>query len=305
MTSQQNTHHHGRLGRRQVKILASIALVLIASGGFWWYYSILEGKRQAALIAAQKASLQDFFLGFSENGLIPIIRPGSHVVGSVYNAATGRWVDEASTCFPDLKVGAAEPGVLPNVSVRDLQQGTAALGLGKLLSATANAKSVRSIHITFSDVSVQVVPERALRDAFSPQNCSDLKSIFESVISGEAPTPPSPAYLIIQAVYSAKRKLVVQMQAENDAKEALEDAKSLPVKGSIEAKGGGSFDLVLENEQSIPVAASPAFIPTTIGVMLSGDQKSSPETVWLPFRPESDPEATRVFKALVGPAIGN
>jgi hypothetical protein len=306
---QQGVQTRRRMALQRPRIIVSLATALIVgviAMGLLWKFEIDKRGRQIELERLSKSSVSDFFSSFSSNALVPIVRPATHTVGAVYRTTDGSWIHEPVTCFPKLQAGPPVPSTLPSVTLKQAEKGLIALGLEALVSSSVRADSARSIQLTFSDVTVEAVPEDNLLLTYSPAGCPDLGPIFESVKSGLAPAQPTTPLLVIRELYRAKRKLTVEFASNGDAQAMLLTATALgSAKGQITNSASGQFVLVVENTIPLPVAARPAFLPIPVGIVLGGPApRSAEQTVWMPLNLELHPEVADVFRALVEPGLG-
>jgi hypothetical protein len=281
-------------------LVLTLAGVLIATVCTFTLYGWLKNKNDVLISAASRQNVSDFFHQFADNGLLPIVRPGSQKVGGVYNASNGRWIFETATCFPSLESPSISNSQLPNVELSGSVDASVALGLEKLVGTSVDSKSFRSAKITFSDVVLEEVPEQALRAAYSASECPILKPIIESVASGTAPTVASDPLLVISGVFRGKRTLTVVLDTETAANEALGFLSPLKsVKAKLKQDSSGKFSVVLENDKPLPVAATVAFIPTPIGASLGAGSTKS-EMVWMPFNPAVNSFSTQSLRDILG-----
>ncbi|SHG56324.1 hypothetical protein [Bradyrhizobium erythrophlei] len=290
-----------RISSRQ--ILVAVATALIISMGLfgWWRYSTWSEAQSVELSKARTQSLSDFFGSFGDQGLIPIVRPGAQEVGAVYNAATGRWIYEAATCFPGLKPKPAVGSALPNIVISRAENASIALGFDNVLSVLVGSNQVRSVRLAFSDVTVQDTPEHSLRETYSAQACPELQAILGSVSSGQPPASNVELLLVLGTIYRAKRTATIELNADAASSGALEAIKRvLPVRASVKSDSGSALSIVLENDIILPVAAAPAFIPTPTGLTLGPGQPNT-RIVWMPFDPSLNPDAIETFKHLMKP----
>jgi hypothetical protein len=279
-----------------------ILIAVAVSVSIWGYFAYQKYLQEIAISSARKAVTAAYFPEFAAISLVPIIHPGTHRVGEVYNATSGEWFDEASTCFPNLKVAPATADALPNVSLTELSSGSVALGLKKILSGSSNAQGVKSIKITFTDVDAEAVPVRALLDAYSEAACQNLKPILDSVRSGLPPKVQTPAFLVSRVVYRAKRRLDIEFQSERVAEETLQETKGLPVTGELKKRDTNTYTVTIQNDVPVPVAMLPAFMPNTTGIVLGAGKKQT-DTIWQDFEGNEDMNGPKKLGALLRPLL--
>jgi hypothetical protein len=279
------------------------AIILLGSGVFWGTNYYLDKKQIADLANVRKAALSDFFTSFSQNGLIPIVLPAAQAVGSVYDAKNGNWIDTTANCFPKLQVPPRVASSLPSVNLTEMRRGTVGLGFEKIVTGSLKPESIRSIKIEFSNVEILGVSQQDLIRAYAVDSCRELQQVFESVNSGNPPAPLLSSLFVIRELYIAKRKLVVDVANKRDAQEAASAADS-EVEAQVEDHGSGQFSLILQNNEPLPVAAKPAFLPVSLGVTLGSRPTSETETVWMPFDVQLDPGALDVFRTVMKPGFG-
>jgi hypothetical protein len=287
--------------RRWRKAGIFIFIAIVVSASIWGYFAYQKLLQEIALESARKAVTAAYFPEFAALSLVPIVHPGAHRVGAVYNATTGEWHDEASTCFPGLKVSPATAEALPNVSLTGLASGSVALGLEKILSGSSSAQDVKSVKITFTDVDAEAVPVRALLDAYSEAACQNLKPILDSVRSGLPPKAQTPAFLISRVVYRAKRRLDIEFRSELAAEETLQKNKGL-VTGGAKKRDTNSYTVTIQNDVAVPVAMIPAFMPNTTGTVLGAGKKQT-DTIWQDFEGNEDMDGPKKLGALLRPLM--
>ncbi|NEH58121.1 hypothetical protein GR198_20575 [Rhizobium leguminosarum] len=287
-------------GRRIVFIGTCLLGVIITTLGTYHY---LRVKHLKEIAAANSLAFSELFRYFGEMGLIPIVRPGSHSIGDVYDSKTGAWINSRINCFPALEIGAATPSVLPSIKTSSSESSAIALGLGDLISSSALGKEIRSAQIIFENVSVASVSQHDLIAGYVESKCPELKPIMNGVKSGIAKSPDGPVLLVIREVYSAKRKVVFELSTDEELDETVKGIKrEFSGAGNLEVSSSGGFSFTMLNTDVLPIAALPAFVPVWAGAVLGTSDNL--HQIWLPFAPEDDTDSVNQFKELMSRGRG-
>lgn len=259
-------------------------LALLRTGGVGWrLFGVSAMLAVAPVISAQplggspESRLRDALLKhFAQDNLVPIFLARPHEVGDVLEL-TGAKYASRKDCFPTLVTKAPiMTDRLKTVVVNTAAEGNFGINLKRIyeIFAKAGASDKARMTLTFEDQMYVGVTTLDLEKAYAVAKCPQIRTVVhrQSVAGDQL---PQPILMVLQEVYLARKKLVVELDrsagVEAAAKEAADTAVSLGLSAQLKAGVDQSRQLIVESAQQVPVAVRIAFVPKPIsGATLGG-----------------------------------
>lgn len=267
----------------------------------WTLYNPSQNQDQRVTqsLDAQRAALFTYFKSF---GMLPILIPEGQMVGDVYDLQSGSLKDQASRCFPGLEIGEFEATTLPTVLQTDKASAAALFNLPAFASGSGSARYENVVSIRYIDARVKKVSLSSLRSALSSE-CAYLRPLMNGTLVDPDGLEELP--LIISRVIYGKPEFFIGlkdgMDFEGEASLADFSLEQADTTAQVTFKRQGDRGLILSSNDVLPVAFTPAFLPTPIFDEIRGsDEQPDPTLVgyeWKDFENSVfDPD---VFGALL------
>jgi hypothetical protein len=210
---------------------------------------------------------------FAELGYLPIIVPADEKVGDTYRFDGWRLVDRAENCFPGLADVASVETSVPLFVKTGKAQASILARISSLFSFGASAEMTDEITIHYRDVRKAQVTDNELRSAISTE-CPHIRNILECRFDACTDWRQEP--LVLGTVLYARQSVFV---GTNESAEAhididLENLQSglpsgtrtrtLDATAAATAGFGTTSGVLLQNDELVPVAFQPAFLPLAV-----------------------------------------
>jgi hypothetical protein len=282
--------------------------------------SVAMGKLPSEAISDQLAEYRRVLLAyFKAFNLLPILLPAGQKPGDVFDMSQrGVLSARAEECFPGLVQPAPVPSALAYTFQLDSSKAGLALGLPQLGSVDLSGDFEQTITVSYTDVKVVTVSERALSNSVS-ESCKEVAAVVRRVELPLQP-PAQPTLLaIIGTLVTAKREIFIGAKENFDAKASVDKVSTLLAVGissslkiigldpsmSVALGFGAKKGVLVQSDQELPVAFMPSFIPEIIFTTFQGNGAAPPQPralQWRSFDPAAA-ESTELLGTLIDAAI--
>jgi len=274
------------------RILGSAILATHCSGAF--------GADSATPVKDLKKALIDYFADL-DRPLIPVLVPRGQEVGNIYDLKRLEAIADRQDCFPQLHVPPPIKTNLPgSIKVSGLSGGLYFF-VKSVFSAGVSGMNENNVVISFREPTVQVVTATALRSAWAKAKCSDLAPFLKAGLIPKADAPQA-HLLIVGEVYRAKIDVIVTTSSVASARALLDKAVARKGSFGVNAEIKDGTTLLLQSEESLPVAVAPALIPVReTSILLGGNDPGKIDTVdefeWRAYEPKNRPSQAKDLRS--------
>jgi hypothetical protein len=279
------------------------------------------GKMPSQAIADQLAEYRRVLLAyFKAFNLLPILLPAGQKPGDVFDMSQrGVLLSRADECFPGLVQPAAVPSALAYTFQLDSSKAGLALGLPQLGSVDLSGDFEQTITVSYTDVKVVTVSERALSTSVS-DSCKDVAAVVRRTELPLQPATQPTLLAVVGTLVTAKREIFIGAKGNFDAKASVDKVSTLllaaGIGSSLKIIGldpsmsvalgfGAKKGVLVQSDQELPVAFMPAFIPEILFTTVQGNGAAPPQPralQWRSFDPAAT-ESTQLLGTLIDAAI--
>jgi hypothetical protein len=259
--------------------LVSLLFVMLGEPAF------CQISSEDALIKNYQASLSKT-LAQLKNSAAPLYM-SSYKIGDIWDPSMIHLLESSEHCFKHFEIR-TESDTIPSISFKQEAAVGFFFSFKSLFDSSAKANDSAIVTVAFDEVVQEIVTEGDLRRAYDREACP----ILRATINGDEVETGKEIPVIIGRLYRGKRKITITYSDAASAKAKVSDLAGKLSGAAVQIEGSGALErsLVATDQNTIPIAFAPAFVPMRrSGISQGGSEEGAPTYAWTPYDPNDFP----------------